>query len=119
MNCNAFLFWMKNKIFDELLENPEALAHIQTCPACRQIYELDNCLESCIQQAFSSHRLPAGLVESIDDCVDQYTGPGRHLARPGQPPLTSENMEEPPVRKAVPDKTGLKMIQSENDMGRK
>lgn len=117
MNCNAFLLWMKNKIPDELRENPEALAHIQTCPACQQIYELDTCLESSIQQAFTPHRLPAGLVESIDDCVDQYMGPGRHVDPPGQSPLKSVRMGEPSVLKAMPDKTEPKKIQPKNDPG--
>jgi hypothetical protein len=117
MNCNAFFLWMKNNISNGLQKNPEALTHIQTCLACRQMYEMDVCLESCIQQAFTPHRLPAGLVQRIDHGVDQYNGAGRHMEPPGPSSLKSVTMGEPSAKKEVPDKTGLKKIQPENDMG--
>jgi hypothetical protein len=115
MNCNTFLLWMKNNIGRQ--ENPEALAHIQTCPACRKMYELDTCLESCIQQAFTPQHLPAGLAESIDDCLDQYMGPGWHVNPPGHPSLKSMSLSEPSVRKKTPDKPGLKKFKPKNDIG--
>jgi hypothetical protein len=117
MNCNAFFLWIKKNTSTAIQENPEALAHIQTCPACRQMYELDACLESCIQQAFTPHRLPAGLVETIDACLDPSGSAGRHMDPPGLRPLKSVNMDEPCLRENPPNNTGHTKIQPKNNSG--
>jgi predicted anti-sigma-YlaC factor YlaD len=96
MNCDECLEWMKTHTCMGIPENREMTAHLRSCPACRRIFALDACLEAGIQQAFTPHRLPAGLVESIDDCVNRY-------ARVSQKP-------EPPDRDpANPVKTSLQI----------
>ena len=117
MNCNAFFLWMKTNLSHGLKENPDALVHIQNCHTCRQMYDLDACLESCIQQAFTPHRLPAGLAERIDDCVDRYEGAGRHMDPPEHSPLHSVSNADPSDEKKIPDKSGPEKIQPENDRG--
>lgn len=74
MNCDQFLQWMKTHAGQGEQENPEVMSHLRACPACRKLFSIDACLEAGIQQAFTPHRLPAGLVEAIDACVDRYSG---------------------------------------------
>jgi hypothetical protein len=117
MNCNTFFLWMKTNVSHGVQENLDALSHMQSCPACRQMYDLDACLESCIQQAFTPHRLPAGLVERIDDCVNRYEGAGRHIDPPGHTSLQSVNTADASDAKKIPDTPGPEKIQPENDRG--
>lgn len=53
MNCDVFLQWMKTHAGQGMPENPEVIDHLESCPACRQLFSLDVCLESAIQQAFT------------------------------------------------------------------
>lgn len=90
MNCDTFLQWMKTHTGRGMPENPEVLAHLRTCPACRQIFSLDACLEAGIQQAFAPYNLPTGLAETIDACLDRFdhSHPPMDLPRHAQePPL--------------------------------
>ena len=89
MTCDEFLAWMKTHTGRRIPENPEATAHLGSCPACRRIFALDACLEAGIQQAFTPHRLPAGLAESIDACVDRYAGVYQKPEPPGRDPVNS------------------------------
>jgi len=87
MNCDDCLEWMKSRTLRGMPENPEGMAHLRSCPACRRIFALDACLEAGIQQAFTPHRLPAGLAQSIDDCVDRYAGDHQKPETPGPDPF--------------------------------
>lgn len=95
MNCDEFLQWMKTHTGQGMSKNPEVTAHLRSCPACHQIFSLDACLEAGIQQAFTPHSLPAGLVETIDACLDRFNHvpPSMNL---------SENAQRPPVEKSDP-----------------
>jgi anti-sigma factor ChrR (cupin superfamily) len=89
MNCDECLEWIKTHAGRGVPENPEVSVHLQSCPACSRVFALDACLEAGIQQAFTPHRLPAGLLETIDACVDRYAGVGRKPEPPGRDPVNS------------------------------
>lgn len=107
MTCDEFLEWMKSLTGPRMPDNPEVTAHLRFCPACRQIFALDACLEAGIQQAFTPHRLPAGLTESIDACVDRYAGIHQKPESPDTVPLLPKESETPGSRKTTLEKKGL------------
>jgi hypothetical protein len=97
MNCDEFLAWMKPLTGRRVPENQGVTAHLRSCPTCRRVLALDICLEAGIQQAFTPHRLPAGLAESIDDCVDRYAGVYPKPKRSGRASVSSaETILQPP-----------------------
>lgn len=91
MNCEEFLAWMKPLAGRRMPENPEVTDHLRSCPACRQMVALDACLEAGIQQAFTPPRLPAGLAESIDACVDRYADVRQKPDRSAMTPCLPQN----------------------------
>lgn len=95
MNCDVFLQWMKTHAGQGMPENPEVIDHLESCPACRQLFSLDVCLESAIQQAFTPLNLPAGLAETIEDCLDQFN----HSHSPMD---LSRHAQSPPVKATDP-----------------
>lgn len=99
MNCDECLKWMKIHTSLGVPESPELSAHLQSCPACRQIFALDACLEAGIQQAFTPHRLPAGLEEAIDTCVDRYSGAQKKPGPAGDDPASLPETILPGLRK--------------------
>ncbi len=107
MNCDAFLQWMKTHTDRGMPENQEVIDHLESCPACRQLFALDACLEAGIQQAFTPHHLPAGLAETIDVCVDRYAGIHQKPESSGNDPLLSTETEQSDLRKTPPGKKGL------------
>jgi hypothetical protein len=102
MNCHECLEWMNTHLGKGVPENPEVADHLRSCPACRRIFALDACLEAGIQQAFTPHRLPMGLVESIDACVDRYAGVPPKPAQTRTGPLPSKKTGLPGPRKSHP-----------------
>jgi hypothetical protein len=86
MNCDECLKWMKTHTGRGVPENKEMTGHLKSCPACRLIFSLDACLEAGIQKAFTPHRLPAGLVEAVDACVDRYSGAQKKPGPSGHDP---------------------------------
>lgn len=107
MTCDEFLAWMTSPTSPSVPYNPEVTAHLRSCPACRQIFALDACLEAGIQQAFTPHRLPAGLAKTIDACVDRYADIPPKPASPGTGLLVSTKPESPDLRKTTLEKKGL------------
>ncbi len=108
MNCDECLEWMKTHTRrGSVPENPEVTAHLGSCPACRKVFALDACLEAGIQQAFTPHRLPAGLAETIDACVDRYAGIHPKQKSPGTGPVPSMETETSGPWKPSPEKKGL------------
>jgi len=95
MNCEQFLQWMKTHAGQGKLENPEVMAHLRACPACRQLFYVDACLEAGIQQAFTPHRVPAGLVEAIDACVDRYSSTQKKFDPPDHDPTSVPETDTP------------------------
>ncbi len=74
MNCNEFQHWLLTRdVFSD--ETPEALFHIKTCEACKNLYMMDTGLEKNIQSGFIRHELPKNLVDRIDMALDQETVP--------------------------------------------
>lgn len=106
MNCDECLKWMKTHAGRGVPENPEVTAHLRSCPECRRIFALDACLEAGIQQAFTPHRLPAGLAEAIDACVDRYAGVLQKPAPTGTGPLDSTKTDLPDPGKPILEKSG-------------
>lgn len=70
MNCNDFFIWLQNRSAHKQTEDPGILGHIQECEDCRQLYDMDTCLEACIQQSFALQKLPAGLAKKINQHID-------------------------------------------------
>lgn len=70
MNCNDFFIWLQNPSKNKQVQNPGILAHIQECDVCRQLYDMDTCLEACIQQAFTLQKMPPGLAKKINQHID-------------------------------------------------
>lgn len=108
MNCDEFQEWMKTHTGRGVPQNPEVTAHLRFCRTCRQIFALDACLEAGIQQAFSPHRLPAGLAETIDACVDRYAGVQQKSERPSTGLLPSTETETPRSRETTLEKKAMK-----------
>ncbi|MDT8377598.1 MAG: hypothetical protein RQ739_01810 [Desulfotignum sp.] len=106
MNCDAFLQWMKSHTGQGMSKNPEVTAHLGSCPACRQIFSLDACLEAVIQQAFTPHSLPADLVETIDACLDRINHAHPSMNFPGHAQEPTVETADPFSRKGAVKKTG-------------
>jgi hypothetical protein len=106
MNCDAFLQWMKTHTGQGMSKNPEVTAHLRSCPACRQIFSLDACLEAGIQQAFTPHSLPADLVETIDACLDGFNHAYPSMNLPGHAQVPPVETADPFTRKESVKKTG-------------
>ncbi|MFO7910714.1 MAG: hypothetical protein R6V15_00970 [Desulfotignum sp.] len=70
MNCNDFFIWLQNRSAHKQTRDPGILGHIQECEDCRQLYDMDTCLEACIQQSFALQKLPAGLAKKINQHID-------------------------------------------------
>ena len=70
MNCNDFFTWLRHPPENKQVQDTDILSHIQECDACRQLYDMDTCLEACIQQSFALQNLPDGLAKKINGHID-------------------------------------------------
>jgi hypothetical protein len=98
MNCNDFFIWLQNRSVHKQTRDPGILGHIQECDACRQLYDMDTCLEACIQQSFALQKLPAGLAKKINHHIDEaiFSHP-EHFSRstPWEPPEDNGSPDRP------------------------
>lgn len=66
MTCREFKEWLIDRDFAEADNATLARAHMQKCPDCRRLYELDEELEGLIRREMIPVEVPARLAKKID-----------------------------------------------------
>lgn len=81
MTCQEFKEWLVDRDFAEAEGSRLARAHMQHCPDCRKLYELDEELEAVIRRELVPVGAPASLEKRIDLGLER-TAPRRVFSFP-------------------------------------